>query len=113
MQVCDFEPKNNSPNTPTSRSAIRRRLRRRTQRVDSMRSQIAYLQRRVRELEKRLSDTTSQLRNAHAELLQRAPTERPMISHPIQCEKPLPGHQFGVTLIAAAIELAIRHSIHQ
>jgi hypothetical protein len=73
-----------------------------------MRSQIADLQRRVRELEKRLSDTTSQLRNAHAELLQRASTERPMISHPIQCEKPLPGHQFGVTLIAAAIELAKR-----
>jgi hypothetical protein len=91
-----------------SRSAIRRRLRRRTQRVDAMRSQIADLQRRVRELEKRLSDTTSQLENAHAQLLHRSSTEHPMASHPIECEKPLPGHQFGVTLIAAAIELAKR-----
>ena len=31
-----------------------------------------------------------------------------MISHPIKCEKPLPGHQFGVTMIAASIELAKR-----
>ena len=108
MQVCDIEPDQDSRNTKASRSAIRRRLRRRTQRVETMRSQITELQQHVRELEKRLRDTTSQLENAHAELLQQALTDQPMISHPIECEKPLPGHQFGVTLIAAAIELAKR-----
>lgn len=108
MQVCDFEPKNNSPNTPTSRSAIRRRLRRRNQRVETLRSQIDDLQRNVRKLEKRLSDTTSRLENALAELFQRSSIEQPMIGHRIECEKPLPGHQFGVTLIATAIELAKR-----
>lgn len=73
-----------------------------------MRSQIDELQQRVGKLRERLVDATSRLEIAQAQLFEQATTEDPMISHPIKCEKPLPGHQFGVTLIAAAIELAKR-----
>jgi hypothetical protein len=108
MQVCDIEAKQNSRNTRTSRSTIRRRLQRRTGRVITLRSQIAELRRHIRKIENRLGDTISQLENAQAELLQQRLAKQPMMMHSIQCEKPLPGHQFGVTLIAAAIELAKR-----
>ncbi|TWT94365.1 hypothetical protein [Neorhodopirellula pilleata] len=108
MKVCNFEPKNESRNSVTSRSAMRRRLRRRNRRVEKLQSRNDHLQQRVHELEKRLSNANSQLENAQAQLLQRSSIEQPMMDHRIECEKPLPGHQFGVTLIAAAIELARR-----
>ena len=108
MQVCNFESRKGSGNTPLNRSAMRRRLRRRTRRVDSMRSQIAELQRHARELRKHLGDLTSQLGSAQAQLLQRTLTQNTTANTPIECERPMPGHQFGITLIAAAISLGKR-----
>jgi hypothetical protein len=73
-----------------------------------MQSQIAELQRHVGELRKHLGDLTSQLENAHAQLLQRTLAQNATANTPIEREKPLPGHQYGVTLIAAAISLGKR-----
>lgn len=108
MQVCNIDPSQKSRKPQITPSAVRRRLRRKTQRVDTLQSDNASLRERNKELEKRLNDTTSQLEIARAELLHRTVTQSPTISHPIERERPLPGHQYGVSLIATAIELAKR-----
>ena len=108
MQVCDIGTRQDNRNHQVSRSAMLRRLQRRTQRIDALQSRIADLQQHVRELETRLRQATSQFETAHAELLEQVLVEQARIRYPVECEKPLPAHQFGVTLIAAAIELAKR-----
>lgn len=108
MQVCDFESAKGSRNTPLNLSALRRRLRRLTKRVDSMQSQIAELQQSRREQRKNLAELTSKLEYARAQLLQQTLAQNTVANTPIECERPMPGHQFGVTLIAAAISLGKR-----
>jgi len=73
-----------------------------------LKSKFDELQRQVLELEKRLSDTTRELEIAKAELTFRSSIEQSDSDPLIDQERPMPGFQFNLTMIATAIELGKR-----
>lgn len=108
MSLSDLEPKKKKRQSSQSRSAMRRRLQRRNRRIGELESENDNLRQTSLELEKRLSDITSQLEHATAEVARQLSIERPSCELSIQRERPLPGHQFCLTSIALSIELGKR-----
>ena len=108
MALCDLEPKKKAQQSSQSRSAMRRRLQRRNRRVDNLECENDKLWQTCQELEKRLSDITSKLENARAEIARQSFVERNSSEPSVQRERPLPGHQFCLTSIALSIELGKR-----
>jgi len=108
MPLWNLNTKNKSLNFSNTRSARRRRSERLQKRADILKSRFDELQRQVLELKKRLSDTTLDLENAKAELTFRSSIEQSDSDPLIEQERPMPGFQFNLTMIAAAIELGKR-----
>lgn len=108
MPLCNSIPKNNSRNLPGGKSARPYRATRLRQRVDVLKSNLKQSQQQILELKKRLSDTVEELENAKAELTWRASTQQSNSAPIILQERPMPGFQFSLTVIATAIELGKR-----
>ena len=66
------------------------------------------LRQEVQELRKRLSDNNKELQLARAQLAMQASSEPSQSVPLIRRERPLPGHQFNLSMIATSIELAKR-----
>jgi hypothetical protein len=108
MQLCGSSSKNKSRKFSFSRSAMRRRTKRLQNRDHVAKSIIDQLQRRVLQLEKLVKEAVCGIQSAKAELAFRAAIELPSCEPLIQRERPMPGFQFNLTTIAAAIELGKR-----
>ncbi len=108
MSLCDLEPKKKTQQSSQSRSAMRRRLQRRNRRVHKLECENDKLWQTCQELEKRLSDITSKLENAQAEVARKSSVERNSSQPSVQRERPFHGHQFCLTSIALSIELGKR-----
>lgn len=89
-----------SSSAPKSRQESGRRRKRLSQRLDQATEQLQLLRARNRQLELQVHDLEATLR------WQRSSSER--TSNSLLNDRPLPGHQFGVRLIALCIELARR-----
>jgi len=83
-------------------------LERLQKRADIFESRFYEQQGQALELKRRLRDTTLGLENAKAELTFRTSIEQPDSAPLIHQERPMPGFQFNLTIIAAAIELGKR-----
>lgn len=108
MALCVTEAKSETRKPSRSRSAMRRRLQRQDRRMDLLGFMKDDLQQNVQELEKQRREMTSRLEEATAALAMQAAIAQPDSTPLIERERPLPGFQFGLTLIAAAIELGKR-----
>lgn len=91
-----------------SRSALWRQLERREQKIESMQGQIDQLLAQNRALASELKQAEEQQERARQELIWQQASQPISANHPLQNDRPLPRHQFGVKLIAASIELAKR-----
>jgi len=92
----------------SSRSALRRRLNRREQTIDRMQAQIDELKAHNQALAKELEQARQKQEWARQELVWHQASQPTAPSNPLQNDRPLPRHQFGVRLIATSIELAKR-----
>lgn len=108
MPLWNLNTGNESRNFSNTRSARRRRSRRLQKRAEILKSRFKGLQRQFLELKKQLSDTTRELELANAELTFRSAIEQPDSAPLIHQERPMPGFQFNLTMIAGAIELGKR-----
>ena len=108
MPLCVPNTKNESRSSSLSKSAMGRQLKRLQQRNDIFRFKLDNLQQRFLELKNRLRDSTCELENVKAESTLRSAMEQPAIAPLIYREMPMPGFQFNLTTIAAAIELGKR-----
>lgn len=108
MPLCDPSSKNKSRKFSFGKSAMRRRDQRRQAHLDSLKAKVDQLENQLLKLQKRLNVTTCELQSAKAELALRAALELPATEPLFQRERPMPGFQFNLTTIAAAIELAKR-----
>ena len=108
MPLWNLNTGNESQNFSNTRSARRRRSRRLQKRAEILKSRFKGLQRQFLELKKQLSDTTRELELANAELTFRSAIEQPDSAPLIHQERPMPGFQFNLTMIAGAIELGKR-----
>lgn len=100
-------PKMNRP-ARCSRSALRRRLERRELKTERMQGRIDRLLEQNRALAAELKQADQQRERARQELIWQQASQSTSVNHPLQNDRPLPRHQFGVKLIAASIELAKR-----
>ena len=87
---------------------MRRQSNRRNQQADILKARNDELRQEVRELRKRLSDNNKELQLARAQLAMQASSEPSQSVPLIRRERPLPGHQFNLSMIATSIELAKR-----
>lgn len=108
MTVSNNNTKSNSTVSRLSRSAMRRRLQRRDRKLQQLRQQIASLQEHNQTLSGKLQQTIQQHQLAQQELIIHQASQPSGLAEPFQNDRPLPGHQFGIKLIAASIELAKR-----
>lgn len=90
----------NSPSSSKTRPDYRRQIGRLSERLRQQDEQLKLLNRRIRELELQNHSLTEQLQS------ERASNQSPNLD--LSNDRPLPGHQFGVRLIALCIELAQR-----
>ena len=75
MTLCDGAPKKKNHEATLSRSGMRRRLNRRSQCVERLKSKNDELQQQVQDLQNRLSDNTRKLKMANAQLAMRSSVE--------------------------------------
>ena len=108
MPLWNQNTRNESQDFSNTRSAKRHRSRRLQKRADILKSRFKELQRQFLEVEKQLSDTICEFENAKAELTFRSSIEQPDSAPLIHHERPMPGFQFNLTIIATAIELGKR-----
>lgn len=106
MTVSTRNVVNSKSNSRLSRSALRRRLQRTRRKVGKQAQLIAGLRRENQVLATKVRLADEQRRIAQQQLThqQSLPTITP--ANALFGDRPLPGHQFGVKLIAASIELA-------
>jgi hypothetical protein len=98
------------PSSTRSDAALRRRLQRQTQRIESLSKQLERSKQRSQELREQLTQQTDQLAWVNARLAREQ--LEPDVRVPWQDERPMPGHQYAVGLIALSIELAKRVGFH-
>jgi len=75
VALCDGAPKKKNHEATLSRSGMRRRLNRRSQCVERLKSKNDELQQQVQDLQNRLSDNTRKLKMANAQLAMRSSVE--------------------------------------
>ncbi len=108
MSVCNQQAKIETRNLTLSRSALRRRLKRQNERLEILTSDQRRLKQKVVQLQDVLRDTTAQLEASQAELTFRDSPEPTSERLHVLRERPMHGHQFNPSLIAAAVELGKR-----
>lgn len=108
MTVSSTHPEYDSPIPRLSRSAMRRRLQRRDRKVCEQKRLIDLLQEHNRALAGELRHAIEQRQLAEQQLILQQASQSIAMGDSLTGERPLPGHQFGVKLIAASIELAKR-----
>lgn len=107
MTLCGSKAENRSRNSSFDRT-MRRRLKRRQKRIANLKSQLDQRTALIEQQTKELKDVTKKLEGLQAELAMRSAIE-PSGSPPrIELERPMPGFQFTLRLIAMAIELGKR-----
>jgi len=108
MTVSNSSPRNTRVSPRLSRTAMRRRLQRRNRTIQRLRSQIDHLHEQNRALTATLAQAAQQRQLDQQELLWQQASQEVTPPDALQNDRPLRGHQFGVKLIAASIELAKR-----
>lgn len=108
MTLSSRHSENDRSNPRLSRSGMRRRLQRRSRKIRKQKQLIDRLHEHNRALSGRLRQAIEQRQLTEQQLIQQQASQAITMADSLQSDRPLPGHQFGVKLIAASIELAKR-----
>jgi hypothetical protein len=98
------------PSSTFSNAALRRRVQRQTRRIEQLSKQLDRSNQRSQQLKDQLTQQSDQLAWANTQLASKH--VEPNVLARWQEERPMPGHQYGVRLIALCIELAKRVGFH-
>ena len=101
MTLSSRHSENDRSNPRLSRSGMRRRLQRRSRKIRKQKQLIDRLHEHNRALSGRLRQAIEQRQLTEQQLIQQQASQAITMADSLQSDRPLPGHQFGVKLIAA------------